>query len=433
MISAVSQSSTRGTNKNLHSAKKMTLPLLLLGALSVQNASQGQNYVFERTFGATVLNRPNSVAVDTSGNAYVADTLNNQIVKFDQAGNVVWTASGPLGTITTLRSPSGIALDSLNNVYVANSGNNSIVKFDSSGAYLSAFGGNGIANDHFNFPFSVKIDANGNIFVADTLNDRVQKFDANANYLQTFGSNGSGNGQLRGAADVAIDSQGFVYVADLDNARIMKFDSSGNYVSQFGNTGPLDTQTSSAGGITIDSRGDVFVSAPNIHDQIQKYSPVGAYLGFFGSFGTQNGQFYNCEGLSFDSTGRLFVADYDNNRIQVFIPVVVNVDASVTVFRGGLTFSHATQRFHQKVRIKNMTAKTITGPISLVLQNLSSNATLYNPTGSTMNLSPVGSPYSEIAVDLAGHKSVVFTLEFINPTKAPITYSPSVYAGPGYH
>ena len=109
----------------------MILPLLLLGALSVQNASQGQDYVFERTFGANVLNRPNSVAVDTSGNAYVADNLNNQIVKFDLVGNVVWTASGALETIATLKNPSEIALDTLSNVYVANSGNHSIVKFDS--------------------------------------------------------------------------------------------------------------------------------------------------------------------------------------------------------------------------------------------------------------------------------------------------------------
>lgn len=78
-----------------------------------------------------MLNRPNSVDVDTSGNAYVADTLNNQIVKFDLVGNVVWTASGPLETIATLKNPSGIALDTLSNVYVANSGNHSIVKFDS--------------------------------------------------------------------------------------------------------------------------------------------------------------------------------------------------------------------------------------------------------------------------------------------------------------
>ena len=95
-------------------------------------------------------------------------------------------------------------------------------------------------------------------------------------------------------------------------------------------------------------------------------------------------------------------------------------------------FNHATQRSHQKFRIMNITGQTITVPISLVLENLSFNATLCNPTGTTMNLSPVGSPYLESSVDLTGHKSVVFTLEFINPTKPPIAYSPGVYAALGY-
>ena len=414
------------------SARRILLPLAIAGSLFSAPVCNAQNYVFEKTFGGATLSYPNGVVVDASGYAYVADTFNNQIVKFDPLGAITWTAGGPANSPSTLSYPSGLALDSLNNIFVANSAKHNIVKFDSSGTYLSYFGEYGGAIGQFNTPYALKVDPNNNIYVADTLNSRVQKFDASGAFLQSFGSNGTGNGQLRNAGDVAVDSSGNVYVTDLDNERIVKFNSSSAYVSLFGNSGTLDTQVSSAGGIVLDSRGDVFVSAPNIYQRVQKYSPSGSYLSYFGSFGSGSGQFYNCEGLSFDTTGRLYVADSFNNRIEVFLPVVSNYGVSISVTRGGFTYNSATKHFIQKVTLTNTSSTAVPGAISLVLTGLSSNATLNNATGTTVNLSPLGSPYLNSVGSLAPQASVILTLDFLNPSKAAITYTTAIYAGPGY-
>jgi hypothetical protein len=72
------------------------------------------------------------------------------------------------------------------------------------------------------------------------------------------------------------------------------------------------------------------------------------------------------------------------------------------------------------------------GPIAFVLDNLSSNAALFNPTGVTGCSSPSGSPFVELTPGgLATGAFVTATLQFTNPSKAGITYVPRILAGPG--
>ncbi|HLX28495.1 MAG TPA: choice-of-anchor Q domain-containing protein [Casimicrobiaceae bacterium] len=109
---------------------------------------------------------------------------------------------------------------------------------------------------------------------------------------------------------------------------------------------------------------------------------------------------------------------------------VTNVFA---VTPGGLTLNPVTRRYAQTVTLTNNSANTITGPISLVLDNLSSNATLFNLTGATDALEPpAGSPYVNVTGgNLAPGGSVSFALQFTDPTHAAITYTTRVLAGPG--
>ena len=421
--------------RTLSSIKKLGLSFTLLGSVIFGGqCSQAQNYVYEKTFGTSAgLHNPNAVAVDAMGGVYVADTGNNRAVKFDLNGNFVWQTA-PVMDASQLHFPLGIAIDNLSNVYVANTGNNNIVKFDSvSGANLGIMTGPIVGtNPTLNSPFGVKTDSSANVYVTDTYNDRVLKFDSSGNLLLTIGSHGSGNGQLWSPQDVAVDNSGKIYVTDVNNTRVEVFNAKGKYVRQFGNTGPIETQTGSSDGIAIDNSGDIFVSAPTIFDLIQKYDKFGSYLGGFGSFGASNQQFSNCEGMAFDTTGRLYVADYDNNRVQVFLPVVVNYDPSVTVTPGPFVFRRAVNEYVQKVTVKNTSGNVIKGVSSLVLQNLSSNATLLNQDGTTVNLAPAGSPYRNSNDTLDIDETITFTLKFSNPSNAPITYMPSVYVGAGY-
>ncbi|MEZ4519617.1 MAG: hypothetical protein R3C44_23235 [Chloroflexota bacterium] len=132
--------------------------------------------------------------MDGSGNVYVADTNNNRIQKFDSAGTFItkWGANGGDGTSGSgdgqFKGPYGVAVDGSGNVYVADLINNRIQKFDSTGTYLLQWGSNGTGNGQFDSPIGVAVDGSGNVYVADSVNNRIQKFSQSAFSLDDDGS-----------------------------------------------------------------------------------------------------------------------------------------------------------------------------------------------------------------------------------------------------
>jgi hypothetical protein len=117
-----------------------------------------------------------------------------------------------------------------------------------------------------------------------------------------------------------------------------------------------------------------------------------------------------------------------------FIPCgcAADVTSSVTVTPGGFVLNPVTGRFAQTVTITNASANTITGPISLVLDGLSPNATLFNGTGTTDALElPAGSSYLNSSATLAPGQNTSFALQFSDPTHTTIIYTTRVLAGPG--
>ena len=111
---------------------------------------------------------------------------------------------------------------------------------------------------------------------------------------------------------------------------------------------------------------------------------------------------------------------------------VSDVTAQFTVARGGFRLNAATQRFVQTVTLTSHAGGVLQGPVSLVLTSLSANATLAGNPPSTACVLPVGSRFvNAAAVSLSPGDSTTVTLEFENPTKAGITYTPLVFAGAG--
>jgi len=110
-----------------------------------------------------------------------------------------------------------------------------------------------------------------------------------------------------------------------------------------------------------------------------------------------------------------------------------DVSPQVQVNRSGFSYNFATQRFVQTVTLKNISTATIASPISLVLDNLSSNATLYSPTGTTACATPAGSPFINWLSSLSPGASASIVLQFIDPTKTGITYATRVLSGSGGH
>ena len=119
--------------------------------------------------------------------------------------------------------PFGVAIDASGNVYVADANNNRIQVFTSSGGYVTQWGGYGSGQGQFYSPYGVAVDASGNVYVMDTGNNRIQMFTGSGGYITQWGSSGSGQGQFNYPGGIAVDASGNVYVADTQNYRIQGF------------------------------------------------------------------------------------------------------------------------------------------------------------------------------------------------------------------
>jgi DNA-binding beta-propeller fold protein YncE len=260
---------------------------------------------------------PSGVAVDSSGNVYVADTGNNRIQKFTSAGAFI-TQWGSYGSGNgQFDWPAGVAVDSTGNVYVADTLNIRIQKFTSAGAFITQWGGSGTGNGQFNTPYGVAVDSSGNVYVADTLNNRIQKFTSAGIFSAQWGSSGSGNGQFFEPRGVAVDSSGNVYVADTQNDLIQKFTYAGTFITQWGGSGTGNGQFNCPCGVAVDSSGNVYVADAE-NNLIQNFTSGGVFLTQWGGRGSGNGQFYDPCGVAVDSNGNVYVADTMNDRIQAF-------------------------------------------------------------------------------------------------------------------
>jgi streptogramin lyase len=131
---------------------------------------------------------PTGIAVDSGGNVFVAEPANNVIRKITPAGVVSTFAGGTAGFVNGTGSaasfyyPEGVAVDSSGNVFVGDALNNAIRKITPAGI-VSTFAGNGTqgfvngtgAAASFLTPTGVAVDSIGNVIVADQNNHALRK------------------------------------------------------------------------------------------------------------------------------------------------------------------------------------------------------------------------------------------------------------------
>ena len=319
--SAVSDAVSNHIRKN--DTPRHFLPVVL-NAAAVQTSS----YVFLTKWGTYgsgngQLYSPAGMALDSSGNVYVADKNNHRIQKFNWNGSYI-TQWGTWGAGNqNIEYPWTIAIDKSNNVYVTDFGYDTerVVKYDSAGNYITKWGSYGSGDGQFYIPTGIATDSSGNVYVADYLNSRIEKFNANGTFITKWGSTGTGNGQFNGPCGVAVDSSGKVYVVDSVNQRIQKFGSNGSYISQWGTLGTGNGQFNYPGQIAIDSSDNLYVTDTGNY-QVQKFNATGGFLDRWGSAGTADGQFDLPHGVTVASSGNVYVSDYNLHRIQVFKPIL---------------------------------------------------------------------------------------------------------------
>jgi len=255
---------------------------------------------------AAHFNLPFSVAVDNSGNVYVADTNNSTIRKVTASG-VVTTLAGTAGmqgsvdgtgAAARFNSPSGVAVDSAANVYVADTNNSTIRKVTAGGVVTTLVGTAGMqgsvdgtgAAARFNSPSGVAVDSAGNVYVADTNNYTIRKVTAGGVVTTLAGTAGmAGSVDGTGAAarfsdptGVAVDSASNVYVADSSNFTIREVTAGGVVTTLAGSalrTGNADGKGAAVRfnrptGVVVDGAGNVYVT-DTLNATIRKITPFG--------------------------------------------------------------------------------------------------------------------------------------------------------------
>jgi uncharacterized protein (TIGR03437 family) len=332
------------------------------------------------------LNGPSGLALDRSGNLFIADTGNNRIRKVSTSGiittvagngNAGFSGDGGPATMASLNIDIvgvGIAVDGSGNLYIADAFNNRIRKVSTDGI-ITTVAGNGFGASTGNGGFSgdggpataaelylpsgVAVDGSGNLFIADLGNIRIRKVSASG-VISTFAGNGttgfSGDGGLATSAAlnlaqaVAVDGSGNLFIADSGNNRIRKVSASGIITTVAGN-GPSCSASSANGcgsfsgdggpatsagldgpaAVAVDGSGDLFiVDSGNIRIRevsaggvITTVAGDGEFLAFIfpgpvpGDGGpATSASLSGPAGVAVDGSGDLFIADSLNCRIR---------------------------------------------------------------------------------------------------------------------
>lgn len=232
------------------------------------------------------LNTPGGVTIDAAGTVYIADTNNHRVraVTPDGVihtvagnGNAGFFGDGGPATQAALHSPQGVAVDTSGNLYIADTLDQRVRKVTQSNV-ISTVAGNGIATfsgdggpgpgASLNLPVSVAVDSAGNIYIADQGNGRVRRVDPNGNIATIAGNGNTPGSQLYNPSGVAVDSQGNIDIADAGHNRVQQAFSGGvvtiagtGACCYGGDGGPAASALlNSPSGVVVDASGNIYLA-----------------------------------------------------------------------------------------------------------------------------------------------------------------------------
>lgn len=309
------------------------------------------------------LNNPIAVALDATGNLYIADRNNHRVRSVNASTNVLrdiagtgvagFSGDGNFAPLAQIDFPVGVAVDQQGNLYIADANNSRIRKVNLNSGNISTVAGNGsigfsgdgglATNAALHRARQVAVDAQGNLYITDLDNQRIRKVDAVTKIITTIAGTGvagfSGDGglatlaQLYKPRDVQVDASGNVFIADRDNHRIRKIDIATNNISTIAGTGTAGVSVSLAtsaqlnqpGGISVDNDGNIYIADSHNHRIRKILASTGEIVTVAGdgtaNFGGDGGlaiaaQLNTPGGVAVDANGNLYIADKENHRIR---------------------------------------------------------------------------------------------------------------------
>jgi sugar lactone lactonase YvrE len=311
---------------------------------------------------------PYAVAVDGSGNVYVADSGNHNIRRVTPGGTVstvAGTAGSPgsmdgTGTAALFNTPQGIAVDAMGNVYVSDTNNSTVRRITPAGVVTTLAGAAGQSGGsdgtgssaRFSYPYGLASDAAGNVYVADLGNSTIRKLTPGGVVSTLAGSAGQsgsadgagGSARFNHPSAVALDTAGNVYVADTSNQTVREISPAGTVTTLAGAAGIGGNADGSGpaasffypGGIASTGAGTLYIADTGNHTLRVMDSPgaVATLAGSAGEKGSADGTgtqalFAYPYGISSDGSGHLYVADSGNNTVRK-----VSTAGVVTTFAG---------------------------------------------------------------------------------------------------
>jgi uncharacterized protein (TIGR03437 family) len=326
-------------------------------AVAINGASNNGTIYVGDTGNALIRGIFQGIVSSVAGNNGATNTSTNQAPNTlpGSSGITGFSGDGGIATTATLFEPSAVAVDSSGNFYIADTGNDAIrkVKLLSTtqlcpipgGTTVACFTGDistvagtgtvaGFSGDGssatkatLNLPSGVTVDSQGNIYIADTLNLRIRKVNSSGT-ISTVAGDGlvsySGDGgpataaQLNGPKGVGVDAKGNQYVADSRNG-VVRLVSSKGVISSIGGGSFVSPQ-----GVGMDSGGNAYIA--DLQGNKVWRIGTGGTLAVFAGDGTQGdsgdgGPATSAElnapaAVAVDSAGNVYIAEFSGNRVR---------------------------------------------------------------------------------------------------------------------
>lgn len=266
------------------------------------------------------LTQPQGVAVSADGSRiYVTQTGGTlETVMLDKAGTKLGVLKPP-ETSLALAHQLYVSINPVTGeVWTTDRYDGAVFIYQADGTYARTFDpGSALKGWQ---PLGIAFDAQGNAYIADAGGTKqlIHEFSVDGKLVRDIGADAS----LNHPNGIVIDASGTVYVTDTSNGRLLVLDASGAVVGSV-ERGDAAGNLGLPVGLGIDDHGRILVVDASA-SKVQAYGPMAAgdrgpaYVNSFGEKGASDGRFAFPNGLAVDTRGRVYVADWGNDRLQVW-------------------------------------------------------------------------------------------------------------------